>query len=130
MGGNVMPQSHAGQRVRWLGLLQPCVLGLGFFQDGDVGVGVFPEGEEVFVSGESTDLGGIGICTLGRSCLQSIRPRQAQTRQRSCPAVPDDAAVVDDFLELGSGFLTLSCRKICLTADVCVIEAGDIGHDP
>jgi hypothetical protein len=29
--------------------LQPCVLGFGFFQDGDVGVGVFPEREEIFV---------------------------------------------------------------------------------
>ena len=28
-------------------LLQFCALGLGFFQDGDVGVGVFPEREEV-----------------------------------------------------------------------------------
>jgi hypothetical protein len=30
-------------------LLQLRVLGLGFFQDGDVGVGVFPEGEEIFI---------------------------------------------------------------------------------
>ncbi len=27
-------------------LLQLCVLGFGFLQDGDVGVGVFPEGHE------------------------------------------------------------------------------------
>ena len=32
-----------------LSLLQLCVLGLGFLQDGDVGVGVFPEGEEVLI---------------------------------------------------------------------------------
>jgi len=32
-------------------LLQPCVFSFGFFQDGDVGVGVFPEVEEVLVSG-------------------------------------------------------------------------------
>jgi hypothetical protein len=31
--------------------LELGVLGLGLFQDGDVGVGVFPEGEEVFVGG-------------------------------------------------------------------------------
>jgi hypothetical protein len=30
-------------------LLQPCVLRLGLLQDGDVGVSVFPEGEEVLV---------------------------------------------------------------------------------
>jgi hypothetical protein len=30
-------------------LLQLGVLGLGFFQDRDVGVGVFPEGEEILI---------------------------------------------------------------------------------
>jgi len=37
------------------------VLGLGLLQDGDVGVGVFPEREEVFLGGERTDTGRIGI---------------------------------------------------------------------
>jgi hypothetical protein len=32
--------------------LQLRVLGFGLLEEGDVGVGVFPEGEEVFVSGE------------------------------------------------------------------------------
>src|SRR5215470_8495049 len=31
-------------------LLQLRVLGFGLLQDGDVGVGIFPEGEEIFVS--------------------------------------------------------------------------------
>ena len=39
-------------------LLQLGVLRLGFFQDGDVGVGVFPEREEIFVGGERPDAGG------------------------------------------------------------------------
>jgi hypothetical protein len=34
-----------------MGLSQLRVLGFGLFQDGDVGVGVFPEGEELFVGG-------------------------------------------------------------------------------
>jgi hypothetical protein len=33
-------------------LLQLRVLRLGFLQDGNVGVGVFPEGEEIFVGSE------------------------------------------------------------------------------
>ena len=33
-------------------LLQLRVLRLGLFQDGNVGVGVFPEGEEILVCGE------------------------------------------------------------------------------
>jgi hypothetical protein len=32
-------------------LLQFCVLGFGLSQDGNLGVGVFPEGEEIFVGG-------------------------------------------------------------------------------
>jgi hypothetical protein len=35
--------------------LQLRVLRLGFFQDGDVGVGVLPEGEEVLVGGAGPD---------------------------------------------------------------------------
>ena len=45
-------------------LLQLRVLGFGFFQDGDVGVGVFPEREEIFVGGERPDAGRIGIRSL------------------------------------------------------------------
>lgn len=32
-------------------LSQPCVLCLGFLQDGDVDVGIFPKGKKVFVGG-------------------------------------------------------------------------------
>ena len=46
------------------GLLQLGVLRLGLLQDGNVGVGVFPEGEELFVSGEPPDSGDIGIGSL------------------------------------------------------------------
>src|ERR1700757_1327257 len=85
-------------------LLQLCVLGFGLLQDGDVGVGVFPEGEEVFVSSERPDAGGIGIRALRVLRLQRVRPRHAQMRQGSRPAVPHDAAVVKNFLEVGGSF--------------------------
>jgi len=42
-------------------LLQLRVLGFGLLVNRDVGVGVFPEGEEVFVGGEGADTGGVGI---------------------------------------------------------------------
>jgi len=84
-------------------LLQLRILRFGFFQDGDVGVGVFPEGEEILVSGERPDAGGIGIRSLRGSRLQGVRPSHAQMRQRSRPAVPDNTAVVDDLLKLGDG---------------------------
>src|ERR1039458_6929481 len=56
---------------RFFELLQLCVLRLGFFQDGDVGVGVFPEREEVLV------------CTLrfGGVAGKGIGPAQLQARQ-------------------------------------------------
>ena len=38
-----------------------ALLGFGLFVDGDVGVGVFPEREEVFVGGESAHAGCVGV---------------------------------------------------------------------
>src|ERR1039457_5712710 len=63
-------------------LLQLCILRLGFLQDGDVGVGVgvFPEREEIFVDGERTDAGGVGIRSLRGSRLQGIGTSNAQMR--------------------------------------------------
>ncbi len=53
-------------------LLQLRVLCLGFFQDGDVGVGIFPESEEIFVGGERPGAGRVGIRSLRGSRLQGI----------------------------------------------------------
>ena len=75
-------------------LLQLRVLGFGLFQDRDVGIGIFPEGEEVFVSGERPDAGCIGIRSLRGSRLQSVGSRYAEMRQCSSPAVPYNAVVV------------------------------------
>ena len=47
-------------RTQRMFLLQPGVLGIGLLQDGDVGVGIFPESQEIFVGGESADTGRIG----------------------------------------------------------------------
>jgi hypothetical protein len=40
------------------------VLRFGIFQDGDVGVGVSPEREEILLGGERADAGGVGIGSL------------------------------------------------------------------
>jgi len=47
-------------------LLQIAVLGFRLLQDGDVGIGVFPESKEVFVSSERSNAGSIGIHTALR----------------------------------------------------------------
>jgi hypothetical protein len=45
-------------------LLRLRVFDLGLLVDGNLGVGVFPEGQEVFVRGERTNAGRVGICAL------------------------------------------------------------------
>src|SRR3984885_13832494 len=104
--------------------LQYGVLRPGFFQDGDVGVGILPEGEKILVGGERADAGGVGICSLRSSRLQGVGTGYAQMRQRSRPAVLDDAAVVDDFLKLGGRSGALSGCQVCLAAYIQMIEAG------
>jgi hypothetical protein len=37
----------------------PGVLGLGLFQDGDIRIGVFPAGEEIFVFCQRPNAGGL-----------------------------------------------------------------------
>src|SRR6202022_1791480 len=103
---NAMACGGASQSVRRR-LLQLRILRLGFLQDGDVGVGVFPEREEVLVGGERPDAGGIGIRALRGSRLQGIGTSHSQSRQRSRPAIPDDAAVVENLLKLGGGSAAL-----------------------
>jgi hypothetical protein len=107
-------------------LLQSCVLDFGLLEDGDVGVGVFPKGEEVLVSGERPNAGSVGIRALHGFRLQCIRTSHAQMRQRSRPAVPDDPAVVENLLELGGGFFALPGSKIRLATNVGVIETGNV----
>src|ERR1035437_2293236 len=109
--------------------LQLGVLRLGLLQNGDVGVGVFPEGEKILVCCQSTNAGSVGISTLRGSRLQGVGTRHSQTRQRSRPAVPDDAAVVDDLLKLGGGSTALSGCQICHSAHIRRIEAGNVDDE-
>src|ERR1700677_3596512 len=44
-------------------------------------------------------------------------------RQRSRPAVPNDAAAIENFLELNRSFFTLTSRQIRLAANVGRIQA-------
>jgi hypothetical protein len=130
---DVTERKSTGRRIRHIEgrrarahSLQLRVLGFSFFQDGDVGVGVPPESEEIFVGDERTDAGGIGICSLRSSRLQGIGPSHSQMRQRSRPAVPDDSAVVENLLKLGGGSAAISGCQVCISANVRRVEAGDI----
>jgi hypothetical protein len=102
-------------------LKQLRILSLGLPQDRDVWVGVFPQREEVFVCGECPDAGGIGIRALRGFQLQGFGTSQSEMRYRSCPAIPYNAAVVDNLLKLGGGS-ALSVCQVCLTAYVSRIK--------
>jgi hypothetical protein len=73
--------------------------------------------------GERPDAGGIGIRSLRGSRLQGIGTSHAQMRQGSRPAVPDNAAVIDDLLKLGGSSAAMSGCQVCLSTHIHVIEA-------
>jgi hypothetical protein len=66
--------------------MQLRVLRFGFLQDGNVGVGVFPQRKKIFVGGERPNAGGIGIRALrGRvSAFFSVWARRRRTRYGNC----------------------------------------------
>jgi hypothetical protein len=61
-------------------LLQLRVLRLRFFKDGDAGVSVFPQSEEVRVSRERSYTGGIGVGAL--ACPRLVMKRFAGLMSR------------------------------------------------
>jgi len=70
---------------RWLSgevspLLQLRVFGLGLFIDRNVGIGILPEGKEIFIRRECLGVGGIGIRALRVLRLQCIRTSHAKMR--------------------------------------------------
>src|ERR1700675_3345088 len=47
-------------------------------------------------------------------------------RQRSRPAVPDDPAMVENFLKLGGGSPALSGCQVCLSVYIHMVETGSV----
>src|SRR5215472_1332881 len=107
-------------------LVQLSVLGFRLLQDGDVRVGVLPEGEEIVVSRLRAGPRGSGIGSLRGCRLQRVCPSHAQVSQGTGPAIPDYAAVIDNFLEFGGGLLAPPGGEISITADIGGIERSRI----
>ena len=98
--------------------LQLPVLRLGMLQDGDVGVGVFPEGEEVLILGSG----------LHRIAGEGVGTGEAETSEGTSRKVDDDAATVNHFLELdGSGGAVVGCQ-VGLAANIGRISAVRIAN--
>jgi hypothetical protein len=95
-------------------LLHLLVLGFGFLQDGDVGIGVFPEGEEVLIGG--TALGSVALESVGTG----------ETEMRECPQreIQDDTAMIEEFLELGSGCGAVVGHELGLAAQVHRVQSS------
>jgi hypothetical protein len=84
------------------------MLRLGLLQDGDVGVGVLPEREEVLIF----------VAGLGGIALQDVGSRESDMGERANGFVADDAGVVEDFWELGGCGGTVLGGEIGLDAQV------------
>jgi hypothetical protein len=73
------------------------VLRLGFLQDRNVGVGLFPEGKEILVSG----------ATLRGVALHDIGAGEAEMGECADSFIKNDSAMVEDFLELDNCFAAI-----------------------
>ena len=89
-------------------LLQVRALGLGLLQDGDIGIGVFPEREEILICSLGFDgVSGDGICA-----------GELQVGERAEQEVNHDSGMVGELLELGGGSSTIFLREIRQAAKV------------
>ena len=78
-------------------LLKLGVFCFGLRQYWDVGVGIFPEAEEILIVG--TGLSGLA--------LQGKGAREADPSKRPKRGIHDDAAVIEKFLKFSGSFIAL-----------------------
>src|ERR1700730_7393876 len=105
------------QSWRWLHrvrLLQPRILGFGSNQDRNIGVGVFPEREEILIRGPG--FGGVALQCVGTS--------ETEMGEYTCRTIPQHPAMVEDFLKFGGCGRHLLRAQISLGANVDRIQAG------
>src|SRR5208337_700521 len=89
-------------------LLQFRVLGLGLFQDGDVGVGVFPEREKILI-------GGAGF---GGVALHGVSARQSEAGQCTPRKVRHQSSVVYEFLKFRCRSVAVVQHEIGFSAQI------------
>ncbi len=103
------PELHAPQEVmKARGLFQPCVLRLGFPQDGNIRVGVFPDREEILI-------GGAG---LGSVALHGVSTRQSDAGQRTPGKVHHQSSVVDESLKFRCRSVAVAEHEIGFPAQI------------
>src|SRR5208283_2601873 len=93
-------------------LLQLRVFGLGLFQDGDVGVGIFPKREELLVRSFGFD----------HVSGKSVGSSQSQVCQCADRVHQNQPRVIDDFLKLGSSSGNLLDRQVRIAPEISWIK--------
>src|ERR1017187_10316770 len=95
--------------------LQPGVFRLGLDEDRDVGVGVFPKGEEILV----------GSLCPGLISRHGERSAELQVCQWADGIADHDAAMIENLLEFRGGFGALVCGQIGEATDIDRIEGPE-----
>jgi hypothetical protein len=88
--------------------MQLGVFGFCGYEDGDIGVGVFPECEEIVVGGTS----------LRCVALKGIGAGKTEVREGSRFTRPYNPSMVENFLKLGSSSGALVRRQKCLCLEM------------
>lgn len=80
-------------------------------EDGKIGVGVLPEGEEILIGFAGVGAGSVGVGTLRGLGFEGVGTSEAQTRKRALGLVNDYATMVDDFLKFRRCGASLFCCR-------------------
>src|SRR5215469_7120267 len=107
-------KSTKRQAEKFKTLLQLRVLGFGLLQDGNIRVGVFPQRQKILIRGAG--FGGVALHGVGAG--------EAEMGQRACCTIPQQPAMVENFLKFGGGGRALLLAQVSLGADVHGIQTG------
>src|SRR5438132_10507214 len=94
--------------------LKPGVFRPGLLEDRDVGIGVFPEGEEILV----------GSLRFGLISRESERPAELQVRQWAYGIRAHDTTMIENLLELGRRFRISVRRNQSLAAHIRRVQTA------
>jgi hypothetical protein len=92
--------------------LQLRVLGFGSFKDGNVGVGIFPEREEILIRGSG----------FGGVALQCVGTGETEMAEYADGFIERNAARVEDFLELGYSVVAVVPRQVRFAPNIDRIQ--------
>ncbi len=96
--------------------MELCVFRFGLLKDGNVGIGVLPECEEILI--RSAALGGVA--------LQRIGTCELEMGQRADGFIQNNATMVEDSLKLSRRFAAPMCGKIGFSSHIYGVQIRPI----